>query len=78
MISNETIRERLNEAIKQSGLKQTEIAKKVGIKQPTVSQYISGKANPSLETFANICIVLDADPAYILGITDNIGNRNKE
>lgn len=30
---------------------------------------------PALDTFANICAVLDVDPAYILGITDNIGNR---
>lgn len=75
MIGIETIRERLIEAIKMSGLKQTELAKKIGISQPTISQYLSCDAMPSLETFANICAVLDVDPAYILGITDNIGNR---
>ena len=39
MIILDKIRERLIEAIKQSGLSQTEIAKRLGIKQPTVGQY---------------------------------------
>lgn len=71
----ELIRSRLIEAIKLSELSQTELAKKLNVKQPTVSMYLSGKAMPALDTFANICAVLDVDPAYILGITDNIGNR---
>ena len=64
------IRERLIEAIKQSGLSQTEIAKRLGIKQPTVGQYLSGRAMPALDTFANLCEILDLDPAYILCLTN--------
>lgn len=75
MVTIELIRSRLIEAIKLSELSQTELAKKLNVKQPTVSMYLSGKAMPALNTFANICAVLDVDPAYILGITDNIGNR---
>ncbi len=75
MVTIELIRYRLIEAIKLSELSQTELAKKLNVKQPTVSMYLSGKAMPALDTFANICAVLDVDPAYILGITDNIGNR---
>ncbi|MCI9405094.1 MAG: helix-turn-helix transcriptional regulator [Clostridia bacterium] len=75
MVTIELIRSRLIEAIKLSELSQTELAKKLNVKQPTVSMYLSGKAMPALDTFANICAVLDVDPAYILGITDNIGNR---
>ena len=75
MMTIELIRSRLIEAIKLSELSQTELAKKLNVKQPTVSMYLSGKAMPALDTFANICAVLDVDPAYILGITDNIGNR---
>ncbi len=70
MILIETIQKRLQEAIKDSNLTQTEIAKRLNIKQPSVRQYISGRALPALDTFANLCVVLDADPAYILGITD--------
>ncbi|MFR1982563.1 MAG: helix-turn-helix domain-containing protein [Christensenellaceae bacterium] len=50
MIILDKIRERLIEAIKQSGLSQTEIAKRLGIKQPTVGQYLSGRAMPALDT----------------------------
>lgn len=66
MITAEQIRERIAEAIRQSGMTQTELACKVGIKQPTIGQYLSGRAMPSLETFANLCKVLDVDTNYIL------------
>ena len=68
MITLEMIRERLIESIRISGLTQTEIAKRLGIKQPTVGQYLSGRSMPALDTFANLCKILDADPAYILCI----------
>ncbi len=68
MITLEMIRERLIESIRTSGLTQTEIAKRLGIKQPTVGQYLSGRSMPALDTFANLCKILDADPAYILCI----------
>ena len=70
MIILDKIRERLIEAIKQSGLSQTEIAKRLGIKQPTVGQYLSGRAMPAFDTFANLCEILDLDPAYILCLTN--------
>ncbi len=68
MVTLENIRVRLIEAIKLSGLTQTEIAKRLGIKQPTVGQYLSGRSMPALDTFANLCAMLDVDPAYILCI----------
>ena len=70
MISLQQIHERLAEAIRQSGLTQTEIANKIGVKQPTVGQYISGRAMPALDTFAKLCKVLDVSPGYILGLSD--------
>ena len=66
MVTLKEIQENLSKEIKNSGLSQTEIAKRIGIKQPTVGQYISGRAMPALDTFANLCIVLDLDPAEIL------------
>ncbi len=68
MIPVEEIQKRLQEAIKQSGMTQTEIAKKTGIIQQSVAQYVSGRAMPALDTFANLCAVLDVDPADILCI----------
>lgn len=49
-------------------MSQTELAKKMGIKQPTVGQYLSGRAMPALDTFANLCVILDLDANEMLGI----------
>ena len=49
---------------------QTELAGKLGISQSTVAHYLRGDVMPSLDTFANLCSVLDADPAYILCLSD--------
>ena len=68
MITIEQIRERVVEAIKQSGISQTTLAEKLHIRQQTVSDYINGKAMPSLDTFANLCVVLDLDANDILCI----------
>lgn len=70
MVTLEQIRERLQTAIKQSGLTQTELAKRLNIYQSAVGQYLSGRAMPALDTFANLCAVLDVEPAYILCLTD--------
>ena len=72
MITLEQIRERLSEAIRNSGMTQTELARRLGIRQPTIGQYLSGRSMPALDTFANLCAVLDVDPAYILCLQDNV------
>ncbi len=71
MITLEHIQQKLVQEIKQSGLSQTEIAKRIGVKQPTVGQYVSGRAMPALDTFAKLCAVLDLDPAEILCLSDH-------
>lgn len=71
MITLGQIRERLVEAIKNSGMTQTEIAEKLGIRQPTVGQYLSGRALPALDTLANLCRLLELDANYILCIGDD-------
>lgn len=69
MITLDQIRTRIADAIKQSGLTQTEIARRLGIGQQTVSEYIRGKSMPALDTFANLCAVLDVDANDVLCIS---------
>lgn len=66
MVNVEKIRERLGQEIKYSTLSQTEIAKQIGISQQQVSCYLHGKKMPSLDTFANLCQILNADPHIFL------------
>ena len=70
MITLDQIRTRIIEAIKQSGLTQTEIANRLGIGQQTVSEYLRGKSLPALDTFANLCKILDVDSNDILCINE--------
>lgn len=71
MITLNEIQTRLREEIKASGLTQNEIAKRLGVNQSTVSKYMRIDKFPSLETFANLCIVLDVSADEILGIKKN-------
>lgn len=70
MITLEKIRERLIESIRQSGMTQTEIAEKLNVSQSNIAHYIRGDIMPALDTFANLCDILDVDPAYILCLED--------
>ena len=68
MITLEQIRTELQNAIKQSGMTQTELAKALGIKQQQISCYLNGQKMPALDTFANLCRILDLDANEILCI----------
>lgn len=77
MIELNSIRIKICEAIKQSGMTQVELAKRVGIAQQTINQYISGRALPALDTFATLCEVLDLDANEILCIRRSESDRIK-
>ena len=64
------IQEKLSQAIKQSGLSQTEIASQIGVAQQQVSCYLYKQNTPNLDTFARLCKVLDLDPAEILCLNE--------
>lgn len=64
----EQIRKKLQEAIKLSGLTQTEIARRLKISQQSVSNYLNLNKMPALDTFANLCVILDLDANEILCI----------
>ena len=68
MITLNEIRGKLIEAIKTSGMTQTAIAEKLNIRQQTVGKYLSGIAMPSLDTLANLCVLLGLDANEILCI----------
>ena len=68
MIVLDRIRLNLQNAIKNSGMMHKDISEKIGIKSATLSQYLSGRAMPALDTFAKLCECLDVDANEILGI----------
>lgn len=66
MITIEEIQKQLREAIRTSSITQTELAARLKISQSTVSKYLRQNKYPSLETFANICEILDVSADDIL------------
>lgn len=75
MITLNQIQKKLAECIKQSGLTQTELARRLGIKQQTISHYTKGDIMPALDTLANLCKIIDVSPAYILCFEDESGSK---
>jgi len=66
MIMLNDIQKKLADAIKQSGLTQSEIARRLGVAHQQVSGYVCGKQMPALDTLANLCVILDLDANEIL------------
>ena len=64
------ISKNLKKEIEQSGLKKSAIADAIGVSRATVSQYLSGRAQPTLATFARLCAVLDCSADDILNLKD--------
>lgn len=68
MITIDEIQKRLRDAIKYGNINQKELATKLGINPSTVSKYMKQNKYPSLDTFANICKILDVSADEILGL----------
>lgn len=53
-----------------NNLTQTAFAKKVGIKQSQVSEWLAGKAKPGYDILKQICLAFDVSADYFLGIKE--------
>ncbi len=68
MILLKDIQKRLREEIKACPRSQKEIAQKLGINPSTVSKYLNQDKFPAIDTFANLCEILDVSADEILGL----------
>lgn len=62
------IQRRLRTEIRNSGMKQKDIAGLIGVSAQTVSKYMRVDVFPALDTLAKLCKVLDVSADYILGL----------
>ena len=65
---NAIISENIKQEIENSGKTKKEIAQALGVSAPTVSQYLSGRIQPSLSTLSRLCTFLDCSADDILGV----------
>lgn len=73
---NKIILKNLKNEIENSGKKKSEIAQLIGISAPTLSQYLSGRAQPTLATLTKLCQVLDISADDILPTQSKINKLN--
>jgi len=66
---DEIISENLKTEIEQSGKSKTEIARAIGVSNPTVSQYLSGRIQPTLATLSKLCSFLGCSADDILDVS---------
>lgn len=64
------IKARLKEELKNCPLTTKEMAKRVGVSPEMITQYMTTKKLPKLDTFAKLCKELDLSATYILGLED--------
>lgn len=69
----EDFRKRLISARKSKKLTQEQVAVKLRLHRTAYTKYESKKyfAEPSLETFRNLCLVLDISADWLLGLTED-------
>lgn len=67
-IAKPTIGELISLSIEEKGMTQKQLAEKLGISPSRVSDYISGRAEPTLRIARAICRILGITPAAMLGM----------
>lgn len=70
---NNYIIEKLKEGRTKAKLKQSEVAKMIGIKGNTLSNYENGVSEPDIDTFCALCDIYNIDPSNILNEAYGLG-----
>ena len=74
---DQIITQNLKNEIETCGKSKTDIAKAVGVSKSTISQYLSGRAQPTLATLSRLCKFLDCSAVDILGVNHIYDGREK-
>jgi Predicted transcriptional regulator len=75
---NRYIIEKLREGRVNAKLKQSDVAKLIGIKGNTLSNYENGVSEPSIDTFCALCDIYNIDPSNILKEAYGLKKINEE
>lgn len=68
-----TFGQNLKELMNEQNVTERQLARKIGVSQPTVNGYIHGRVMPSVKSLVNIYYVLNCDVNDIFDFGDKIG-----
>jgi len=63
-----TVAQIIQLSLEEKGMTQRELAKEVGVSPSRISDYVSGRAEPTLKVARLLCATLGIAPALLLGI----------
>ena len=63
--------DRIRQARRRAGMKQTDLAEKSNLSVPTISRYENGERSPTANDLLVLAAVLDTSIAYLMGETDD-------
>lgn len=63
-----TVAQLIQLSLEEKGMTQKELAKEIGVSPARISDYVSGRAEPTLKVARLLCAVLGIAPALILGM----------
>ena len=67
-ICNPSLAEVVKMRLEQESMSQRAFAKKIGVSPSRVSEYLTGKCEPTLKIARNISKILNIEPSIILGV----------
>jgi len=62
-----TTSERLKEALKDSGMRQADLARETGVDKGALSSYLSGKYEPKQKTIGKLAVALNVSELWLWG-----------
>lgn len=75
---NEYLITKLKEGRTNKGLKQSDVATRIGVKGNTLSNYENGITEPDIDTFCALCDIYDLDAAELLGEAYGLGVQGSD
>ena len=67
-IAKPTIGELISLSIEEKGMTQKQLAKELGVSPSRISDYIAGRAEPTLRIARALCVILGIAPSAMLGM----------
>lgn len=67
-IEKPTVSELIELSLQETGMSQKQLANEIGISPSRVSDYVSGRSEPTLRIARRLCRVLNIPPALMLGL----------